>query len=149
MGMATYKYPDLVNRNKKLIKENADLREQLEEKNTQLAKLMGSAAGSYLALQEQRDEARNEARKYYRLYQEERASYELLALVESGATEMMDTIGIKLDNTKAELKEAQERIVELADRLSSAHKVVSKIAGYAPLSLAKRIAQQLQKKVKP
>ena len=113
MGMATYKYPDLVNRNKKLIKENADLREQLEEKNTQLAKLMGSAAGSYLALQEQLDEARNEARKYYKQNAIDR-DY-ILQYQDEIKVHRKRAIEV-IAKGNDELKEAQERIAELEEK---------------------------------
>ncbi len=83
-------------------------------------------------------EARDLARKYYRRWQE----------TEGGLAFCEDSASYDAKRAKDKLKETQEYIVELGYRLDLAHKAVSKMAGYAPLSLADRIEIQLQKKLK-
>lgn len=72
-----------------------------------------------------------------------KTEYQMFALgklvqKESGKKQMADL--------KRQLEEARTQNEEANESLQRAHKAVSKIAGYAPIALDKRIEQQLRKK---
>ena len=127
-----------------LEKENAQLKEQLEREvrvSLTLSDIVGGRVERIKTLEQERDEARDLARKYYaktKTLERQRDEYKKSAWNKANRLGLLE---VKIKTLEGQVEEYGKYSQERWNTIQMAHQFISRDVGYSPVSLPERVGK--------